>query len=82
MKDISYTIIAIIFFSLVFALAVTSPKTEICGDGICQDKEIKEGKSLCDLDCKEQCITATGSIEKYNCDDCVNYLFHVKIMHI
>jgi len=49
-------ILFIIFFSV---LRFSKPS---CGDGICQEEEIEEGVSFCDIDCEDTCIQATGAI--------------------
>lgn len=53
----SILLIGIVLFSL------SSPTKQMCGDGKCSEKEIQNRVSVCDLDCKDECIQSTAGIE-------------------
>ena len=62
-KNLYWFLPLIIVIFLAMFISSTKYSRAICGDGICQEGEIIEGRSFCDIDCQDQCISATGSIQ-------------------
>lgn len=62
-KNLFWIIPSVIVVILLGFLASQQYSKPTCGDGICQENEVQEGISYCDLDCKEQCMGVTGSTQ-------------------
>lgn len=62
-KELLWLIPIVCAILLTVVIIKTSYKHDICGDGICQSKEIVNGTSFCDLDCKKTCPTG-GDVEQ------------------